>query len=300
MNKPIIEITCFTDPYCTWCWGSEPILRKIQEVYGEQVKISYVMGGLIKDMASFSDPANGISGAQWYRQVADHWLQASQQHKMPVDEQIYYDIKDEFKSSYPANIAFKAAQFQGDAIANRYLRLLRTAAAVERRAIHKLEVQIEIAKDAGLDAERFTQDIQNGNAEKAFQKDLAACQKQNVHVFPTYLLRGSKEETILRSFTTYEQFKYWIEELATEPLTLHTPKESAAQIIDFITRYGKVAPIEIASVYEISLEAAQSRLKSMAQGGVLAEIKLGNGHLYSLPVDALAKGCDIQTGSCSV
>jgi len=22
----IIEITQYTDPYCTWCWGSEPIV----------------------------------------------------------------------------------------------------------------------------------------------------------------------------------------------------------------------------------------------------------------------------------
>ena len=23
----IIEITQYTDPYCTWCWGSEPIIN---------------------------------------------------------------------------------------------------------------------------------------------------------------------------------------------------------------------------------------------------------------------------------
>jgi len=285
-NNSIIEIICFTDPYCTWCWGSEPILCKIREVYGEQVKLSYTMGGLVKDIANFSDSANGIAGDQWYRQVADHWVEASQQHKMPVDEQIFFEIKDDYNSSYPANIAFKAAQFQGDAVATRYLRLLRSGAAAEHRAIHRLEEQIEIAKEAGLNVERFVQDINDGKAEKAFNDDLLECQKQNVRGFPSYLIRGPKGDMMLRSFTTYEQFEYWFGELVTEPLSKRVFQESAAQIIDFVARYGKVAPMEIACVYGISIEAAQSRLKSMTQGGVLVEVKAGNGYLYSLPIDA--------------
>ena len=47
-----IEIIEFTDPVCTWCWGSEPVLRKLETRYGEQVKISYIMGGLVQDITS--------------------------------------------------------------------------------------------------------------------------------------------------------------------------------------------------------------------------------------------------------
>lgn len=295
-NNSIIEIICFTDPYCTWCWGSEPILHKIQEVYAEQVKISYVMGGLVKDIGNFSDPSNGISGTQWYSQVAKHWVEASHKHNMPVDEQIFFEIKDDFQSSYPASIAFKASQFQGDELANRYLRLLRSGAAAENKAIHRFEVQIEIAKEVGLDIERFIQDIQEGKAEKAFHNDLLLCQKQGVRGFPSYLVKGTKDEVMLRSFTTYEQFVYWFNELTTEPLSMQTIQESASKIVDFIARYGKMAPMEIASVYEISLETAKLRLKNMSQNGILTEIKAGNGYLYSLPN---AQGCDILTGKCS-
>lgn len=58
----IIDLTEYTDPYCTWCWGSEPILRRIEWVYGEQVFIHFVMGGLVEDMESFHDPMNAIGG----------------------------------------------------------------------------------------------------------------------------------------------------------------------------------------------------------------------------------------------
>lgn len=61
-GKKVLEIVSFTDPYCTWCWGSEPILRKIEEVYRKQVSISFVMGGLVEDIRNFSDPGAGIVG----------------------------------------------------------------------------------------------------------------------------------------------------------------------------------------------------------------------------------------------
>ena len=44
-KEAVIEIIEFTDPACTWCWGSEPILRKLQYRYKEQLRISFVVGG---------------------------------------------------------------------------------------------------------------------------------------------------------------------------------------------------------------------------------------------------------------
>jgi predicted DsbA family dithiol-disulfide isomerase len=35
-SDKMIEITEFTDPVCTWCWGSEPALRKLATRFGEQ------------------------------------------------------------------------------------------------------------------------------------------------------------------------------------------------------------------------------------------------------------------------
>jgi predicted DsbA family dithiol-disulfide isomerase len=30
----LVDLIEFTDPVCTWCWGSEPILRKLETYYG--------------------------------------------------------------------------------------------------------------------------------------------------------------------------------------------------------------------------------------------------------------------------
>ncbi len=297
MEIKVLEIVSFTDPYCTWCWGSEPILRKIQEVYGKQISISFVMGGLVEDIRNFSDPGAGIGGAQWYKQVAEHWAEASRHHNMPVDVEVYYDIKDDIFSTYPACIAFEAAKLQSEEMGKLYLRRLREAAAAERMAIQHSDVQVALADEIGLNREIFLETIQSKKAENAFKEDIAECLQRGVRGFPSFLLRGFGEEILLRGYTPYQTFDNWFRELSKNQLKQKELQAGFSQVFDFISRYGKVAPIEVASVYDIAFEDAQKLLKKMTKKGLISEKKIGNGAFYSLPQDTIQ--CDSATGSCS-
>lgn len=297
MGKILLKIVSFTDPYCTWCWGSEPILRKIQEVFSEQVDISFVMGGLVEDIRNFGDPGVGIGGDPWYKQVADHWKDASGRHKMPVDEQIYFDIKDDVFSTYPACIAFKAAQLQSEEMGKCYLRRLREGAAVERLVIQRFEVQVQLAEEIGLDINRFSEDLKNGTAEKSFQQDLLECRRIGARGFPSFLLQCLGEEILLRGYTPYQTFEHWLQILSKGQLKPKVIQSGSSQVFNFITRYGNVAPMEVACVFDMSFENAQKLLNQMAEKGLIFENKVGNGFLYSVPQDTVR--CDPDTGSCS-
>ncbi|MEE8484893.1 MAG: DsbA family protein [Nitrospinota bacterium] len=296
-QKAVVQIICFTDPYCTWCWGSEPILGKIKEVYENQVTISYRMGGLVEDITTFADPGNAIGGENWYRQVADHWVEASSRHGMPVDEQVFFDIKDDFRSTYPASIAFKAAQLQGEELGNRYLRALRVAASAERKAIHRLDVQVELANEIGLELNRFQDDIKSGTAESAFHEDLHECRAKGARGFPSYLIRNSKgREIMLRGYTSFKAFETWLNELAGAELIKKESALELTQVHDFISRNGKVAPKEISEVFNVTLEEANQFLKNLAEKEILKEDKTGNGYLYS--ISNSSSECDPVSGSC--
>ncbi len=299
MTNSVVDIVSYTDPYCTWCWGSEPILRKIQEVYGKQVSLRFVMGGLVEDMRKFSDPGAGIGGKYWYKQVADHWLEASNRHKMPVDEQIYYDIKDEVFSTYPACIAFEAARLQGEELGIHYLRRLREGAAAERKAIQRFEVQEELATELGLDIEQFTTDIQSGKANKLFHNDLQVCRDKGVRGFPTYLISNGDKEVLLRGYNSYETFNSWIQELSNNQLEKKTLIGDSPQVFDFISRYGKSAIIEVATVFDLDFQQAEKLLSEMTNKGLIVVEKAGNGLLYSLPKQA-APECNSETGLCAI
>ncbi|NQU63432.1 MAG: DsbA family protein [SAR324 cluster bacterium] len=293
-----IELIQFTDPYCTWCWGSEPILRKIQEVYGDQVSIRFIMGGLVEDIRNFSDPGAGIGGDQWHRQVAEHWTEASGRHKMPVDVEVFYDIKDDIFSTYPASIAFEAAKLQGDDKGDIYLRRLREAASAERMAIHHLDVQLALADEIGLDRPLFSESINNGKAEEAFRKDLEVCRRSGVSGFPSFLLKGFGEEVLFRGYTPYQTFDRWIQEISENQLEQKELKAGSPQIFEFISKYGNVAPAELACVFDKPVEEAENLLKQMTQKGLISEKTVGNGFFYFLPKDTIQ--CDSASGTCSL
>jgi len=296
-QKEVAQIICYTDPYGTWCWGSEPILGKIKEVYGHQVRISYRMGGLVEDITTFADPGNAIGGENWYRQVADHWVEASSRHGMPVDEQVFFDIKDDWKSTYLASIAFKAAQVQGEELGNRYLRALRVAASAQRKAIHRLDIQLELASEIGLDLGRFQKDIESGAAQKAFQEDLQECRAKGARGFPSYSIRNSRgQEMMLGGYTSFKTFETWLDELSGGQLIKKELALELAQAHEYITRNGKVAPKEISTVFDVTLEEAGQFLENLVEKEILQKNKAGNGYLYS--ISESSSMCDPAIGSC--
>ena len=273
--KPKIEIIYYTDPYCTWCWGSEPIIRHIEEVYSEQVKITYKMGGLVKDMGDFYDAFNDISRIE---QVAPHWLEASGRHGMPIDIKVFDEIKSDFKSTYPANIAYKAAQMQNEELADKFLRRMREAAAYEKQPIHKTETLKHLAAEAGLDADRFAKDFESKDAKEAFMEDITDARSRGIFGFPTFLIKNSKgREMIIKGYRTFDELSGIIGELATEKLVRKKP----ADILAFLNKYERAATREVSEVFEMSDEEAEKELEDLERKGKIKKQRAGNGLMWN-------------------
>jgi len=296
--KPLLEIVEYTDPYCTWCWGSEPVLRKIQWVYGGQVGITYKMGGLVEDIGKFYDPANRIGGELWYLQVASHWEEASRVHGMPVDTRVFLEIKDDFRSTYPANIAVKAAEMQDEGLAKVYLRRLREGAAAERKHIHRIEVQLQLASEVGLDAQRMARDIENGSARREFLKDLRECRSMGITGFPTFLIRNVKSgrSRLITGYRRYRDFEGLVEELAGRSLRKRTIAKDRQEVLSFVKRWGRVATQEVATLLDIDRADAHSILEALVDEGLLARQRAGNDYFW---VSRAAPTCSVESGVCS-
>ncbi len=292
--KSIIELIEFTDPYCTWCWGSEPILRRIQETYGRQVSISFVMGGLTDNADQVNDPANGIGGTDWKRQVAEHWLDASSRHGMPVDISGFVE-KVAPKSTYPANIAFEAARIQAPEKADSYLRRLREAAATENRSIHLQEVQADIAEELGLNRAQFLSDL-SGPAKEAFADDQRQCLAYGARGFPTFLIRSERGERLLRGYNRFVSFAAVFDELAFKPLDRKNIIFNDEAVLAFINKYGSSATREVAEVFGVEDSAADMVLLKLVSNGEIEKRSAGTGSMYL----TLKSGgyCDTLTGKC--
>jgi len=255
------------------------------------------MGGLVKDIREFYDPFNDIGGERWYEQVAIHWEDASRRHGMPVDSSVFYEIKDSFTSTYPANIAVKAAELQDKEMAKRYLRRLREAAAAERKHIHKIEVQVELAREVGLDTSQFIEDISNGRAKDAFLKDLKECRQMGITGFPTFLVKSLKNDRkyLVQGYRKYEYFEKLLDEFTNYSLEKRRIEKSEEEVFSFVNRWRKVATQEVATLLDITKEKAYQILKSMSEKGLIYVKKAGNDYFWLARPLAI---CDPVTGVC--
>ena len=280
---PRVEITYFTDPYCSWCWATEPMLYRIRETYREQVRIRYVMGGLVRDMADFYDSLNDIRTTA---EVAPHWRMVSGRSGQPIDERLMEDITDPHFSTWPACIAVKAAQLQSEGIGEAYLRRLRRAALTERRIISYPEVYRELAREVpGLDLARFEGALQDGSAERAFQADLAECRQYGVTGFPTLLFAPAGRvllphagEPILvvghRSFATYRQV---LRRIAPD-LMEYEPRDPVALLAD----YGPLTTREVAEILGRTVDEVRALLEKLAAHGQVESLPVRGGEFWKV------------------
>ncbi|MFC7131981.1 MULTISPECIES: DsbA family oxidoreductase [Salinibaculum] len=263
-------LTQFTDPMCTWCWGSEPVITHLRVAYGDQLRIEYVMGGLVEDFEEFYDAANDISEPS---EVAPHWEEAADHHGMPVDTAVF--DSDPPQSTYPASTAFAAARLQDRETAHRYLRRLREAVAMEGRNLNRREVQREIAAEVGLDTDRLVADIEDGTAKAAFEADLQRTRAAGVRAFPTYRVGGPDGERQASGFQSFDALADLLHEVAPDLERRETPP-----VETFVDRYAPVATREVAEVYGFDRGKATQTLESLADSGQVRPETRGTGRVW--------------------
>lgn len=298
MESKVLEIIEFTDPVCTWCWGSEPVIRTLETRFGSQLKISYIMGGLVKDITAFYDNYNNIGGdpESSNKSIAKHWVEASERHGMPVKIEGFKLFTKEQPSTYPQNIAYKAAQMQDEAKANRFLRRIREASAAEAQQTNLTEVLIELASEVGLDISRFLEDFTNGKAKAAFEEDLSTTAQFRAHGFPTFLIRYGEKSTLLRGYQNYNNFKAVINQVTNGEIKEVKVNPTEENVLEFINKYYSLAPVEIKMTFDLSEVEFEKIQHSLLEKQLISKKEAGNGYFLSPKSNPLA--CDIETGAC--
>lgn len=262
-----IVLTQYTDPNCTWSWGAEPIMRRMEMRYGHQLTIDFVLGGLIRDFDDFHDAANDIRKPE---DVAPHWEEASRQHGMPVDVGVWEE--DPPRSTYPAGIATRAAGLQDPRLGFRYLRRLREVTATERRNIAKRDTLMAVGETVGVDLDLFGRALEDGRAERAFREDLARMQRRGVRGFPTFELEVDGDARILGSYQPFERLERALLRRIPDLQSRELPP-----VPGFVRTYGYVATQEVAELYEVEPRRARRVLGRLEESGVVRSVRRGNG-----------------------
>lgn len=300
-----MRITVFADPVCTWCWGSVPVLRALEYRYGEQLEISYVMGGMIEDIRSYSNRRLSIGGdiALSNRNIHKHWLEASAMHGMPVCENGLRLFSQERTSTIPQNLAFLAAKVYAERYASRvetdavhrYLRRLQEATAVDALATNDAGVLVDMAATEGFEPEKFRDVYMSDTVKVLYGEDKALCGEYEVQSFPTLLLEYRGEEMLLRGYSTYDIVRHSIDELSYGKVKQRIDgclEPTANNILTFISGCGVAYPVEIATAFALPRNDGHTALNVESYKGLpdimdellkaneVAMAPRGNGFMY--------------------
>jgi putative protein-disulfide isomerase len=258
-----VHVEYFTDPACPWSWAAEPALRRLTAEFGDDVHITYVMGGLARE---FREPM------QIMREVLD----AVAASGMPSDPRLWLQAPP--RSSYPACQAVKAAAEQG--LDGPYLRVLREGLMVDRRRLDTADALVDAARRvATMDAGRFEIDLRSNATLEAFGADLeraraAARDGEERVALPSFRVRGDDGE---------ERGLYQCgdpEPLRAAALAAGARSKPLPDVPEAVRRFGRVATAEVAAACDRPLALAAAELWRLAADWRLRAERVLAGELW--------------------
>ena len=253
-----VKVVHFADPFCWWSWGLEPVLRRLEEVYGNEIEVECRMGGMAEDIHRWMHEygVDETTTVDWIRESLELT-------RNPVDPE--FVRKTGVKSSHPACRAFKAAQLQDRGKADRYFRRMMEAFQVRAEPATE-ETLLRAARDVGLDPARLRRDLGSPETQKALEDDRLAMHQAKANFLSLLVLSDGKQEAKGDTFTA-GPFEDLIDRLVPG-----LPKRIPSDILDYLERHDDVVGAhEIAEVFRIQDDDAAGRLRALEAGGLLRQ-----------------------------
>jgi predicted DsbA family dithiol-disulfide isomerase len=208
MPEPI-RIDYYTDPLCSWCFAAEPTLERIREHFKERIALRYKLFPLFEDVNEvLNNPAR-----LW--NIADRYRIVSKKTGVHIDNRVWYS--DPPHSAWPPCEAVKAAERQGFEAADRLIRLLRNSVMLEGKNIARRDVLEMCAGKAGLDPERFREDLADPRRRAEVEQDILDARKESVESRPTFVIGNSQgDKVVIAGPRSFNLFREAIDELYRE------------------------------------------------------------------------------------
>ncbi len=220
----VIEVVEFTDPGCSWAWGTEPKLRLLQWRYGDRLRWRRVLGGLIGDMNNYMPDFDGVRNAP---SRIRYWRKAWEYTGMTYPARLQWM----YESTEPGCKAVKAAEQQSDQAGGRVLRRMRESIFVFGTPADTTARILDATRGIeGLDHDRFATELRSDVVEKTFREDWEETRRPNEYVmtlegdrpgigraketegywrfvFPTLVFRGPDGEATVPGWCDYEEYE---------------------------------------------------------------------------------------------
>ncbi len=179
LNKGVATLFYFHDPMCSWCWGYRPVADRLFANLPAGVTRVNVLGGLAPDSDEpMPDDLRDMIIGHWQRIQAmlgttfnfEFWTKCSPR-----------------RSTYPACRAVIAASSQDRE--ESMINAIQVAYYLEARNPSDASVLIDLAREEGLDTDRFIADIASAETEARLRREVRFTRESPASGFPSLALQ---------------------------------------------------------------------------------------------------------------
>ncbi|MET7981950.1 DsbA family protein [Streptomyces sp. NPDC005281] len=284
-----VEVVEYTDPLCPWAWGSEPVFRRLHAALAGRVHWRRVYCVLFDDEEPAPDPA---AETAWYaRYVEDISAHTGAPRARRLSRVA--------ASSWPSSLVAKAAERQGDEVAERVLRRLRESVFVLGEPADTPALALAAVRGVpGLDLARLTADAASAAVSEAVYADRAEARRPvrevlsvrggsphpgtaketsdggHRYALPTLLVRTHAGRRVVPGWRPYEEYASAFDELS--PGLLKEPVSQGPS--DALARYRSLTGPEHVALTHGPWPSDDA-----------VRVETGNGPLWLHPEEAAAR-----------
>jgi putative protein-disulfide isomerase len=217
--KPVIVY--FFDAYCAWCYGFDPVIRKIWSVYNRQYHIELIPGGMIR-------PPGPVHISKISSYILDSYKEIEQLTGVVFGEDFLWHFKntalsDWFPDSEKPSIAFCIFReyFPGEQV--KLLSDLHAALFSEGRDLCDDEAYRHLLERYKVPVQDFYSKLHSSEYKEMAHQEFALAQQLHVTGYPTVMIQESESRfhLVTRGYSSFETISQTIDSVINEIKIIH-------------------------------------------------------------------------------
>ena len=256
MNKKVTILT-FTDPMMGLSYECEPIFRKLETHFADNVDFKYLMNVLVKNVYDLVNPADLAASKElaiknYNSKLAKIYESEENITGMPINMTNFNLFSIDNTSSLPLNIAYKAVQLVDESKADLFLYNLRYATIVECRPTTQTEEILKVVKNTNVDEKSFLKHFEDGTAKSALDIDLKFSQRLAIRTLPAYLIEYDGEGALFQELLGYNAFLQIIDRLTNGTVKPQKVDKTLKNLRQLIRKHPLISIIEIREAFDFN------------------------------------------------
>ena len=169
VSLPSVVVVHYVDPVCPWGLGVERVVDELKGIYRDRLGVEYRVCVAVDDIDQWMQRYGFDS-----KSIVDFHKKISSLMGVSFDPEFIFKIG--LNTSRPACRALKAAQRQDELKASKYFRRMLKAFLIDVRPYNHDNI-FAIAREAGLDDQKLSRDVNSKSVEEELNKDMEEREK---------------------------------------------------------------------------------------------------------------------------